>query len=126
MPVRSLNSSVLKWPDKETVVTAARKWAAAEAGRSELVRLGFFGSYATGNWGVGSDLDLVAVVKEADRPFSQRPLDWDLGDLPVPAEILIYTAGEWEQVVNRGDRFAQVMSTEVVWLVPAASTQGNP
>ena len=127
MPVRSLNSSVLKWPDRETVVTAARKWAAAEANhRPELVRLGFFGSYATGNWGVGSDLDLVAVVNSSDRPFIRRSLDWNLGGLPVPAEILIYTAGEWEKVVDRGDRFAQVMSTEVVWLVPATPAQGNP
>ena len=119
MPVRSLNSSVLKWPDKKTVAAAAAAFARQEtAARPGLLRLGFFGSYATGNWGVGSDLDLVAVVEQADRPFSERPIDWDLGNLPVPAEILIYTEGEWKEVVNRGDRFAKVMSTEVVWLAP--------
>lgn len=127
MPIRSLNSSVLKWPDRETVVTAARKWASEEARRRpDLLRLGYFGSYATGNWGVGSDLDLVAVVKEADLPFIERPLDWELGSLPVPAEILVYTTAEWEEVVNRGDRFAQVMSTEVVWLVPTTPSQRKP
>ncbi len=82
----------------------------------DLVRLGDFGSYAKGNWGVGSDLDLVAVVKNAAEPFCHRAFGWDLGDLPVPAEILIYTESEWDRVVTRGDRFAKVMTTEVVWL----------
>jgi len=27
MPVRSLNSSVLKWPDAHTVAQAVRRWA---------------------------------------------------------------------------------------------------
>lgn len=117
MPVRSLHSSVLKWPDKDTVVQAATEWARREADhRTDLVRLGYFGSYATGNWGVGSDLDLVAVVKTSAEPFLSRALGWDLGDLPVPAEILIYTASEWGRVVARQDRFAKVMTTEVVWL----------
>ena len=63
MPVRSLNSSVFKWPDHATVDKAVRSWAQAEAKRHpELQRLGYFGSYARGDWGVGSDLDLVAVV----------------------------------------------------------------
>jgi predicted nucleotidyltransferase len=117
MPVRSLNSSVLKWPDKNTVITAARKFARQEAAaRQELKKLGVFGSYARNDWGVGSDLDLVAVIEISERPFHERPLDWDLTHLPVPAEILVYTVQEWDRVLNRGDRFAQVMATEVVWL----------
>ena len=119
MPVRSLRTSVLKWPDSATVARAAARFAEQQAAeRPELLRLGYFGSYARGDWGVGSDLDLVAVVTEAARPFSERPLDWDLGGLPVPAEILIYTAEEWRVLLERADRFARVMSEEVVWLVP--------
>jgi hypothetical protein len=109
---------VLKWPDKETVTRAASQWAQAQAAiRPGLMRLGYFGSYSRGNWGVGSDLDLVAIVAESDRPFGERPLDWDLTPLPVPADLLVYTPAEWEEVVHRGDRFAQTMSTEVVWLI---------
>lgn len=118
MPVRSLHSSVFRWPDRSAVEAALRVWAAEQAAiRPELRRLGYFGSYATGNWGVGSDLDLVAVVESCPRPFSERALDWDLTVLPVPAEILIYTESEWAAVIARGDRFARVMSTEVVWVV---------
>ncbi len=79
MPVKSSTSSVIRWPDKATVAAAAQRWAAAEATRRPgLRRLGYFGSYAVGNWGVGSDLDLVAVVDDDARPFVERGRDWDL------------------------------------------------
>ena len=73
MPVKSLNSSVLKWPDRLTVDRAARSWAASEARRHpELLRLGYFGSYARGNAGVGSDQDLIAIVDRAAEKFERR------------------------------------------------------
>lgn len=118
MPVRSLHSSVLKWPDKASVVGALEGWAAAmAAARPELLRVGYYGSYARGDWGVGSDLDLVVVVREAGRPYLERPLDWDRSALPVPTDIRVYTPQEWREVVSRGDRFSQVMQTEVVWVL---------
>lgn len=118
MPIRSLSSSVLRWPDRDTVSAAVEAWADHEAGlRPQLLKLGYFGSYATGRWGVGSDVDLVAVVAQADRPFSERGRDWDVTTLPVPADILIYTLAEWEAMVARGDRFARVMATEIVWVL---------
>jgi uncharacterized protein len=118
MPVRSLRSSILRWPDRSTVESAVQVWAGEQARlHPELIRLGYFGSYATGTWGVGSDLDLVAVVAFAARPFGERALDWDLTELPVPAEILVYTAPEWARVLQNQDRFACVMNNEVVWVI---------
>lgn len=56
MPVRSSTSSVLKWPDAESVRRALVAWVAEEAPRHPgLLRLGYFGSYARGDWGVGSN-----------------------------------------------------------------------
>ena len=73
MPVRSLNSSVLKWPGRETVDRAVRRWIARQVKqRPAVVRIGYFGSYARGDWGVGSDLDLIAVVDETFTPFERR------------------------------------------------------
>ena len=84
--------------------------------RPELLRIGYFGSYARGDAGVGSDLDIVAVVREAERPFERRAIDWDLSSLPVPAEILIYTDAEWGDLMKAGSRFARMLEQEAVWL----------
>ena len=119
MPVRSLNSSVLVWPDRERIDQAVRRWAAEELRRRPaLRRLGYFGSYARGDWGVGSDLDLVAVVAEAAEPFARRALAWELTTLPVPAEILVYTESEWRTLISRGERFPRTLEREVVWIAP--------
>jgi predicted nucleotidyltransferase len=117
MPVRSSGSSVLRWPDRQSVDAAARGWARAQAGRPGLEALGYFGSYARGDWGVGSDLDLVAIVSSSDEPFERRALAWDLSVLPVPAEILVYTRDEWARRLEQGDRFARMLRDETVWLL---------
>ncbi len=119
MPVRSLSSSVLVWPNRARVDDAVRQWAADVAGqRPELRRLGYFGSYARGDWGVGSDLDLIAIVSDCADRFEQRALAWDLTPLPVPAEILIYTQREWDNLQDGGGRFARTVAHETVWVVP--------
>ena len=122
MPLRSLNSSVLVWPNRTDVDRAVRVWATrASEGHPEIRRLGYFGSYARGDWGVGSDLDLLAIVAESAKPFTQRPLTWDLTSLPVPAEILVYTEAEWRALESGGRRFAETLTREVVWVLPQPS-----
>ncbi len=121
MPVRSLRSSVLKWPDRECVLAALRQWCAGEARRHpELVRLGCFGSYARGDWGPGSDLDLVAVVERTGEPFERRGSSWRTEDLPVPADLLVYTGAEWEALHRRGGRFSEMLREDVLWVWPAS------
>ena len=118
MPVRSLNSSVLKWPDRDTIDRAVREWAADEAAiRPDLLRLGYFGSYARGDWGVGSDLDLIAVVRSSREPFERRANRWELIGLPVAADLLVYTAEEWRRLVEEGGRFARTIVRETVWIL---------
>ncbi|MHB8731893.1 MAG: nucleotidyltransferase domain-containing protein [bacterium] len=92
MPVRSLRSSVFKWPDGRTVDEAVRRWAASVVRRrQDVARIGYFGSYARGDWGVGSDLDLIIVVERSDQPFERRAAGWDATGLPVQADVLVYT-----------------------------------
>lgn len=117
MPVRSLHSSVLRWPEPGDVLAAARRWAEGErARRPAVVRIGVFGSYARGDAGVGSDIDLVAVVASADAPFEQRARDWALESLPVPADLLVYTEGEWREITGGRSRFGRMLREEVRWL----------
>ncbi len=117
MPVRSLTSSTLKWPDARKVDEAVRALAQKLAHtHPELRRFGYFGSYARGDWGVGSDVDLVAIVDCSDRSFAERPLDFDLGRLPVPADLLVYTSEEWEALLQRGSPFVRRLAVETVWV----------
>ena len=124
MPVRPLNSSVFKWPNRETVDKAVRKWASKEAKQQPgLLRLGYFGSYARGDWGVGSDLDLIAIVKESSEPFERRSLRWDLKRLPVPAEILVYTEEEWKRLQQEDGLFIRTIQRETVWIYKTAKAR---
>ena len=120
MPVRSLTSSVLAWPDASSVDRAARRWAEDVASQDPgIVRIGYFGSYARGDWGVGSDLDLVIVVKRAEAPFERRACAWDLTGLPVPAEALVYTTEEWQSLA--GTPFGRTLAGECVWIYLAGA-----
>jgi len=83
--------------------------------RPDLERLGYFGSYARGDWGVGSDLDLIAVITQTSDPFERRNLKWDLDDLPVPAEILVYSIKEWIAIRKRCNIFSRMLNNEVIW-----------
>jgi len=117
MPTRSLHSRVMKWPDRATVDAAARQWShRIVTERDDVVRVGYFGSYARGDWGVGSDLDLVAVVRQSQQPFHERARRWDRSELPVPADLLVYTEAEWTALDQRGGRFAEMLRCETVWL----------
>ena len=116
MPVRSLSSSVFKWPNAQEVAQAVRQWAhCASQQRNEVQRIGYLGSYARGDWGVGSDLDLVIVVDFCDEPFERRASSWDTTALPVPADVLIYTNQEWQRLCQQR-RFYETLMRETIWV----------
>lgn len=116
MPVRSLSSSVFKWPDAATVLSAVSQWAGQIAQHDPIIlKIGCFGSYARGDWGVGSDVDILILVKESDLPFEGRALQWDASGLPVPADVMVYTLTEWEDLQKSRPSIRKVAS-EVRWL----------
>lgn len=120
MPVRSFDSPVLRWPKRAEVDAAVRSWATGQPElHPELLRLGYFGSYARGDWGVGSDVDLVAVVARSERPWLERGLDWNTLPLPVPADLLVYTQREWDDALVRGEPFVRTAAREAVWVYEA-------
>jgi len=121
MPVRSLTSSVFSWPGKDQVDREVRKWVKEEIGKHpELRRLGYYGSYARDDWGVGSDLDIIAIVENSPHPFDRRSLSWDLNSLPVPTEIRVYTVNEWAHLLTENPRFVQTIQKEAVWIYPTS------
>jgi len=116
MPVRLLTSAVLRWPDAKAVHAAVLAWTReAVAAHPEVQRIGYFGSYARGDWGVGSDLDVVIVVDASVIPFERRGISWDFSALPVPTDVVVYTAREWEGL--RGSaRFGGSVAAATVWV----------
>jgi len=123
MPVRSLNSSVLKWPDPQTVIEAVRRWAESVGRKHRTVRaIGYFGSYARGNWGVGSDLDIVIITSYSEEPFERRSLLYDAAPLPVPADILVYTEEEWARLKREGG-FPRALEAQTVWIYTAEGSR---
>jgi predicted nucleotidyltransferase len=102
MPVRPLSSAVLVWPDAKVVDEAARRWAEdLRRAEASVVAVGYFGSYARGDWGVGSDLDVVIVVDNSPEPFERRAARFDATGLPVPVDLLVYTREEWVNLATR-------------------------
>ncbi len=117
MPVRSLSSSVLKWPTRSDVTRAVTNWLRELSESGRIVRGGYFGSYARGDAGVGSDIDIVATVVDHGLPFERRAAEFDATGLPIPADLLVYTEAELDDLLADGSRFARVLQDEAVWII---------
>mgnify|MGYP000866158257 CR=1 FL=1 len=117
MPVKSFSSSVIKWPNEKLVISSLKKWTNTILKMNQnVVRIGYFGSYVRGDWGVGSDLDLVIILSQSDLPFERRNLGWQEHQLPVPTDILIYTQQEWEAMRKEEMPFFKRMNSEIKWI----------
>lgn len=115
MPVRRLDSAVFRWPDRETVLSAARAWAAALQRRDRNVeKVGCIGSYARGDWGVGSDLDVIVVLHETQLSRADRYKTYYPDGLPVQADIWVYSQEEWEALPSRAPHLWRRLQQE--WL----------
>jgi predicted nucleotidyltransferase len=107
----------MRWPSREEVDAAMQQWIIARVNECPpIMAIGYFGSYARGDAGVGSDLDVVMIVTESNRPFEQRAIDWDFRSIPVPVELLVYTLVEWQQLPDHQHRFHQTLTQETIWL----------
>jgi uncharacterized protein len=124
MPVTSSRSSIKRWPSAERVHHASEAWAQQlVAANPAVVAVGCFGSYARGEAGVGSDIDLL-VVRRDDTPIPHL-LGADVDALPVPTDILHYTEAELAALLERGGRMARVVRDEALWFVGGPRIPGR-
>lgn len=115
MPVKSLHSSVRKWPDRTEVFESFRAWARHQMTvRRDIARIGCFGSIVKGTWGVGSDIDIIIILNDSNIHPLRRAAQWDTTGLPVPADVVVLTQREAEKAASY--RFRNVIEKEVVWV----------
>jgi len=120
MPVPSPSGSVLRWPAAAEVLERAGCWAAAQRlGDPDLLAVGVFGSYGRGTAGVGSDLDLLLILRHCDDPIWQRLRRWDTSSLPLACDLLVYGLNEWHSLPQWNQKLAQALQQDTQWL-------GNP
>ncbi len=117
MPVRSLNSAILKWPDKQKVLNEAKLWAKSIGPDDEsIVKIFCFGSICTDTWGVGSDLDIIIILKQTSVPFISRANLFDASAICVPTDILVYTESEIETFDDQKSRFMDDIQKKAILL----------
>jgi predicted nucleotidyltransferase len=85
----------------------------SKLGPLNVNRISLYGSYARGRADLFTDLD-VLVIMDTDKPFVERTAEiYALLALPVDADILCYTPGEFEKM--KGTAFLKaILADEVV------------
>lgn len=103
--------------DKPRVMRELRDWAARlMRERSDVEKVGLFGSYATDTYGPRSDADLVIVLRSADKPFRDRIPEFLPDGVSVPCDVFPYTAAELDSLQQDGSPWITHILKEVVWL----------
>jgi len=121
MPVRSLSSAVLKWPDRECVLGAARRWARELRARdADVVQVLLVGSYARGDWGVGSDADIIVILGDGVLSPQERYRRYYPDNVPVAVDLWVYTLAEWNALSGRSPRLRAKLEGE--WIDLTADT----
>lgn len=59
------------------------------------------------------------LVRQSEVPFEQRAAAFRPVGLPVPADVLVYTAAEWAALAERSPRFFRTLAAETLWLIGA-------
>jgi predicted nucleotidyltransferase len=104
MSATSSTGSVQRWPSSASVLEQTGAWARRQAAaHADLEAVGVFGSYGRGDAGVGSDLDLLLVLRHCD--------------LPLATDLLVYSRTEWNTLPQWNPKLAEVLAREVRWLV---------
>lgn len=109
-------------------MTAARNWAVSLARRDPLVQAIFcIGSCARGDYGVGSDFDVIVLISDTNMSLVERRRNYEPTELPVPADVWVYTVSEWSALGIERPHLVQRLKTEAIALferVPPALSSG--
>jgi len=104
---------VLRWPSAAQVLQAAERWADHQRrGNPDLLATGVFGFYSRGDAVVGSDLDLVLILRECYEPVWERLRRWDTRVPPLACDLLLNCLQEWRTLPQWNPGLAEVLRQE--------------
>ncbi len=76
-----------------------------------------FGSFAQEKENLWSDIDLI-IVKDSSLPFIERPREFfDLLDIGVPLDILVYSPVEFAKMQNEQNGFWKEINSTIFQIV---------
>lgn len=93
--------------------------AARHLGRAhpEIEAIWLFGSLARNEAIPGSDADILIVVDASERPFAERPSQYQIEGCGIGIDMLVYTRAELERMRAEGSPFLRQIEGEgyVLW-----------
>ena len=99
------------------VEAALRRWAGTVGPqRAEILRVGYFGSYARGDYTPSSDLDVVILLSTSDSRLLDRVLEYQPEGVPVACEVFPYTTDEVDQMRSEGRGWWHEIEAHAVWV----------
>jgi predicted nucleotidyltransferase len=113
------NSAGPRFVDRDEIFLVAREAARRIAAKHQGVkRVLLFGSFARGDYGIRSDLDLLVIVSNADKAVHERLTDY-LEDAPdYPTDMLVYTEHELRCRLAEENGFLCRAMREAIQLYP--------
>jgi uncharacterized protein len=85
--------------------------------RKNIIAAYIFGSFAQEKEHLWSDMDLI-IVKDSSLPFIERPREFfDLLDIGVPLDILVYSPAEFAKIKNEENGFWKDIQSKIMQIV---------
>ena len=108
MQTRSSGSVKVIYLDRAAVLDAVEAAVTKLAKqRPEVKRVTLFGSLARGDAVPGSDVDLLIILSNADKPWKNRIPHYRPSGIPIGVDVFPYTEGELERMVEEGNPFVR-------------------
>ena len=94
---RSYNSVTIYSIDESIIWQALQDLTKSLSVREEILAIILFGSLARDRFGVGSDVDVLILWQDSDRPFLDRIVLYRPQRFPVDIDVFPYTLAEYQQ-----------------------------
>jgi predicted nucleotidyltransferase len=117
MPKKSSSFVKVFFADKDKVLCQLKEYVRRlKSQRSEVEKVGLFGSYATDSYGPASDADLFIVLSHSDKRFVDRIPEFVPDNLTIGCDVFPYTEEEITKMKDDGNHWIRHVLKEVVWL----------